>query len=371
MQTSTSIVSYIPCLWESFYYRTPAPSSLKATVETMRSYRDLLHLFQACVHTTTPIEGSPSHICYAALQKKLSLMRTYMETCLKRNTIQKIYENVNCSHERIANRIVDTAIDVVDILESSTLLHHISISEEDLALAYLSQGSDTSTLFFSRTTALEMAIKRGLSMVVKTLCQEPCFFAQNAHGCTMLHLATHPSDIKTLRMLLSQLCYQEKNSEKRYKILHIVNSKGYTALVEAIHRGAVKHVELLLNAGSGVDYIPHTKHPTNWPPIAHAVFSAPTTHSSVCLDALIRHKANVNISIGPSATPLTLACHTGNFFSVQRLVTAGADIVLKDCDEGQQPISIARREGHPEIADWLEKEVKLKHQVSYKRRKTH
>lgn len=337
----------------------PAPNSLKAAVETLRSYRDLLYLFQAaCVHTDMPIEKSPPYLCYAALQKKITLVHAYMENVLYINLrIQRIYAAFAGSYE-----FMDT-----EDWQPPTLLLNMAHRQASRIPGGLAQGFNA--FHFSNTTALATTVQ--LPEMVEILHQEHLFFVQNANGSTVLHLAAHQS-IGVLKKLFLELWYL--GMPERIKLLHIVNKQGWTALIEAIHYGAKTHVKWLLCAGSDVDYIPNTAHGNNWPPIAHAVASAPTADYSACLDVLIRHNANVNIHIGPSATALTLACHMGNFFSVRQLVAAGAAIVLKNCDEKQQPISIARREGHVAIADWLQQvydnSQESAEQAALKRQKT-
>lgn len=365
--SSSSSLTVSPSLltlcWTHVYAATPQGTTLCETVEEMRVYRDLLHLFHACinVYNEPSMEDKTSFIKheylvllgYDALQKRIKQVRTRLIAFLMPTTlIQSIYARVDCSRMRIQSNPIKVAVDVLDMLEAPPLLNLILQAQENKAIALLKCGADTRVRFFSGMTALEMAIKKGLVETIEALVShnEKLLDMRDAQDRTPLHLAAQQTSSAVLETLLKKL-WQYRD----LKIcLRAVDQWGLTPLTEAIQMGHVRHVRLLLKAGSDANHVPMIGNTPSWPPIAHAVTHTAPNQPSESLTLLIAHRADVNLSIGPSATALTMACHVGNLDLVQQLVKAGARLHLEECEEKQQPIARARRQGHMHVVTWLE-----------------
>ncbi|MTI38063.1 ankyrin repeat domain-containing protein [Fulvivirga lutimaris] len=89
------------------------------------------------------------------------------------------------------------------------------------------------------------------------------------------------------------------------------------------------------------------------PSKVNALHSAVARENYELCKQLIAHGADANLAQMQNVTPLHSAAHRGNLKLVQLLVNNGADIHSK-MDNGDTALSIAERDGHSEVKDYLE-----------------
>lgn len=359
---SSHLSYFFPLMWNYVYADTPQGTTLHETFNELRAYRDLLHLFHACinVYDEPSMEEPTSYIKrdqlkrlkYDALQTRMLDVRARLTAFLTPiSAMPNIHAHINYqSAEHMHAYPMQSAVSVLNLWETPSLLNYIFTSNDTDAKNLIDCGADTNEQFFSGETTLEMAIQKELPTTVRALVtRNPTLLYQGNHA-TLLHRAAASTSSVILKFLLTTL-WHRKELKKR---LHVSDQLGLTPLTEALQLGHVKHVKLLLEANSRVDHVTGLGDAPTWPPIAYAVAHAAPHQSSPCLALLIEHRADVNMSIGPSATALTLSCHLGNLYVVKQLVTAGAKLHLEECKEEQQPIAFARKEGHDHIVNWIE-----------------
>lgn len=360
--------TFLQPLWH-FYQKTPERMTLRETMEEMRFYRDLLHLFQALAYTARPAfvaiktrqvtNLSPISISrplqdpLIALQEKINHVRRRLETFLNNSIPAEFASTLDCSIERIQVRPMHVALDVMDRLEATALLNHIFQKNEETALRLLECGANEKERSFSGKSILELSIEYGLQQVVTKLCKKLETLDTNTIGLrdTPLHLAARQPNLNILKTLLQHLWYHP--TPRDASRIDTPNELGHTAMTEAIRYGHLAHIKCLLMEGSEINAVDlHGRSP-----IVYAVMQNPPIRQKACMALLIEHKAAVNISINSSATPLIVACFLGRLSVVKQLVQAGATIQLPEYKDEKQPIEIARGRKHMDVVEWLEEQL--------------
>ena len=122
---------------------------------------------------------------------------------------------------------------------------------------------------------------------------------------------------------------------------------GFTPLSLAAFFDQTKIAKLLLKNGADPDL-----HATN-PSKVNALHSAVAKENYELCKLLIDFGADVNAVQMQNVTPLHSAAHRGNLKLVKLLIMNGANIHLK-MDNGDTALSIAERDGHEEVKQYLE-----------------
>lgn len=116
--------------------------------------------------------------------------------------------------------------------------------------------------------------------------------------------------------------------------LDAANRGGETALMHACIKGHMELVRQMLRMGAKIN------HP-GWTPLHYAA-SADTEHSVEIAALLLEHHAYIDAESPNQSTPLMLAAQYGSEAMVRLLLSAGADVQLKN-QLGLTAVDFARR----------------------------
>lgn len=164
------------------------------------------------------------------------------------------------------------------------------------------------------------------------------------------------ADTKTLPIGALQAAVQEGDAtraanllRKAPELVNVVDADGWTPLHIASHAGQNEIAALLLAHGASVQ-ARSSNDMRNTP--LHAALAGRASDALVGL--LLAHEADVNAVAAGGVTPLHLAASRGRLDVVKQLLAAGS--VSQPMDDGQRPADIARERGHPDTAEYLDKQ---------------
>lgn len=142
--------------------------------------------------------------------------------------------------------------------------------------------------------------------------------------------------------LVKNYVLQDKSCVNQY------SDDGFAPLSLAAFFDETEIAEMLLKNGASPNL-----HATN-PSKVNALHAAVAKENYELCKLLMEYGVNVNATQTQNVTALHSAVHRGNLKLVKLLVGNGADIHLK-MDNGDTAISIAEKEGHNEVKEYLEK----------------
>lgn len=138
---------------------------------------------------------------------------------------------------------------------------------------------------------------------------------------------------------------QEQLAEKP-ELLHNHAPDGFTPIALACYFERIDMVRMMLEKGADPNIGANNISKVN------ALHAAVARNNYELCKMLIENGANVNAGQMENVTPLHSAAHRGNLQIIQLLVDNGADINLK-MDNGDTTMSIAQRDEHQEVLDYL------------------
>ena len=129
------------------------------------------------------------------------------------------------------------------------------------------------------------------------------------------------------------------------------NRAGETALMMAALKGHTAAVQALLARDADVNQ-------TGWTPLHYAA-SGPQAGQEAIIALLLEHHAYIDAESPNGSTPLMMAAHYGSTESVQQLLSAGADPLLKN-EKGLTAIDFANGASRPETAKLIAASVRAR-----------
>lgn len=134
-------------------------------------------------------------------------------------------------------------------------------------------------------------------------------------------------------------------------IVNKYSNDGFTPLSLAAFFDQTEIAKLLL--ANGADPNMHATNPSK----VNALHSAVAKENYELCKLFLAHDADVNAVQMQNVTPLHAASHRGNLNLVKLLVENGAKIDFK-MDNGDTALTIAERDGHNEVKDYLKEAEK-------------
>jgi ankyrin repeat protein len=225
------------------------------------------------------------------------------------------------------------------------------------ALALIDHGADVNAPSDDGSTALLWAVHRDNRVLIERLVKAHADAkAANHYGATPMSEAAQYGDPAVIELLLKAGADPDST-----------NADGQTALMVVAHTDNVKAAELLLRAGAHVDATEKLRNQT-------ALHFAAAEGQAGMVQALLSHHANANaiskidhdlrqVSAEPriqwrapgGLTPLLYAARQGCMECVQALIKAKADPNLSDPD-GISPLLLATENFHFDVAVYLMKQ---------------
>jgi ankyrin repeat protein len=198
-----------------------------------------------------------------------------------------------------------------------------------IAARLIAAGADVNaTAPSDEGTPLHRAVSVGHHEVVKLLLEKgakpnvTALYGQ--HGVTPLMLAASQKDAELVELLL-----------KHKADPNLVDARGNTALLNAVHGKSPEVVRVLLAGGAN----PDTTNRDGYPVLTIAVTDAANREVAA---ALLEAKANVNAPDPAGKTPLHWAAETKRNDLVELFINAGADVNLRD-KSGKTPLDYAKQ----------------------------
>lgn len=152
-----------------------------------------------------------------------------------------------------------------------------------------------------------------------------------------------PSLVKAMQ--LESLRVAQELLQARGIQIDVPNASGETALMQACIKGHIDMVRQLLKMGAKLN------HP-GWTPLHYAA-SADTEHSVEIAALLLEHHAYIDAESPNKSTPLMLAAQYGSEAMVNLLLSAGADVQLRN-QLGLTAVDFARRSERDFMVQLLE-----------------
>lgn len=183
------------------------------------------------------------------------------------------------------------------------------------------------------------AVKRNDTNTVATLLNQG-FDANtvDANGNTGLFLAVKEPSIQVAEMLIQ---WSKTQVESR-------TTKDESPLMMASLKGLTEVCAKLIARGADVNK-------TGWTPLHYAA----TTGQVAVIDLLLENYAYIDAESPNRSTPLMMAAHYGSTDSVQKLLSAGADPLLKN-EQGLTAIDFANKAQRPEAAEMIAASVRAR-----------
>jgi serine/threonine-protein phosphatase 6 regulatory ankyrin repeat subunit B len=214
-----------------------------------------------------------------------------------------------------------------------------ALTARDLpVIEYLaSQGANVNLTTDDGRTALMLAAGAGhVELLHKLLTAKADVNFTNDRGGTALMYAATGGDPNSVELLLSHGAS-----------VNIKAANGWTAVTLASAKGYETIVKRLLNAGSDVNVADIY----GLTPLMRAVSGQKLEVVRILLD---EKTLRINAKDDQGETALHYAAASGSMEMSHMLLNRGANVVAKD-SAGRTPAKIAKVEGHPELAEFIEK----------------
>jgi ankyrin repeat protein len=160
----------------------------------------------------------------------------------------------------------------------------------------------------------------------------------DANGNTGLFLAIKEPSLKVADVLIR---WPKTQVESR-------TAKDESPLMMAALKGLTEVCARLITRGADVNK-------TGWTPLHYAA----TTGQVAVIDLLLQNYAYIDAESPNGSTPLMMAAHYGSNDSVQRLLSAGADPLLRN-EKGLTAIDFANGASRPEAAKLIAASVRAR-----------
>ena len=169
------------------------------------------------------------------------------------------------------------------------------------------------------------------------ICSHLCMLLQQLVWLLDLHIINHPSTIKYLGNLGAASALLEHGAS-----LTETNLAGNSPVHTATLNGHVDILqEMIENEKIELDRVNHRGE-------SALHLGAAATHSTECLQLLIREGANVNLKAADGRTPIMMASIHGRVSRTKILISAGADLEATD-KYGRTALHVASFYGHEQL----------------------
>lgn len=209
-----------------------------------------------------------------------------------------------------------------------------------LAKMLLAKGASVNATNVTRETIppLEWAISSDNLELVKLLVDRGAEVKTKTDvGSTPLHTAADRGDTEIAAILIAH------GAEVNAKI-----TGGTTPLHNAAENGSADIVKLLLSKGAEVD----AKLYNGITPLFQAAGRGGERTGAACVDLLLAHGADINVTDEDGNTLLHTAAYYGNQAVIELLVAHGEAVNVKN-KRGETPVQIAANNNHPAIMEFL------------------
>eukprot|EP00752_Nemacystus_decipiens_P016405 g14662.t1 len=203
----------------------------------------------------------------------------------------------------------------------------------DIARALIENGVDANAAKETGMTALHVAAANDRAEVVTLLCLKGAAVDALSHPeCTPLFLATTRRKVAATRALLTAGADVTLRD----------NASGLSALDMAVWFGFAGITSALIEHGVDI-----TAAGVDGCTALH--FAAARGHAEV-VTLLCLHGAAIDALSDHGCTPLHLAAMRGEVAATRALLTAGADVTLRNMEDGKSALDLAAFEGHADAA---------------------
>ncbi|XP_044584650.1 ankyrin-1-like [Cotesia glomerata] len=316
---------------------------------------------------------TPLHVAakngYAELTEYLISLQPDVN-CRSDGEVTPLFEAALYGHVKTVKILLSNKADVNIGNNSGTTALHVAAQHghEEVVQVLLENGADVHKTDTDRHTALHFAAKNGSLNIVKLLVkykidvnvesksfETPLLLAAfNGHSevvqlllankaldtpqrnseNSVVHFAARSGNIELIRFLLRQKKQLHKKNANNHNPLYLAASHGHLEVVKfLVERGAS-----CLNSTTDNGYNP-----------LHACIR--NNHPEV-VKFFISQKVELDLRVGESSTPISIAAHYGFYEIVKLLVEAGCNFNVKNA-AGVTPLHQALMKNHLKIAEYL------------------
>ncbi len=236
----------------------------------------------------------------------------------------------------IIQMLVDAGsdIDALDKEDKTPLMYFIQNKKTESALLLLSLGADKTLLDSQGHSAKDYASAGGLKDLLDVLMSDQDVNEKDQYGNSLLHQAIHNNNSEVVKTLLA----------KEETIVDALNDASETPLINAVKKGSLIIVELLLAKSANVNLS-----------LQNGTTCLHIASSNNYLDiakALIKNGAELNTKNENGSTALINAAKNGHNDFTAFLIEKEADVNLVD-NYGQSALFYATENGYNEIVEQL------------------
>lgn len=236
----------------------------------------------------------------------------------------------------IIQMLVDAGadIDALDKEDKTPLMYFVQNKKTESALLLLSLGADKTLLDSQGHSVTDYASAGGLKDLLDVLMSDQDINEKDQYGNSLLHQAIHNNNSEVVKQLLS----------KEETIVDALNDASETPLINAVKKGSLIIVELLLNKGADCNLSLQ-----NGTTCLHI---AASNNFIDITKALIKKGANINEKTESGSTALINAAKNGCNDLTAYLIEQEADVNLVD-NMGNSALYYATESGYNEIVEQL------------------
>jgi uncharacterized protein len=217
--------------------------------------------------------------------------------------------------------------------------HHADLAEVKRLLA---SGADVSAANVYGVTALTLAAEIGDAEILRALLAAGADVeSANAEGQTALMSVARTGNVEAAKLLIkrganvnaterfgAQTALMWAAARRHPEMVALLAAKGADVNARAAVRNFERHIT--------VEQRYKNSHTGGLTPLLYAV----RENCKACVEALIKHRANIQLPDPDGIAPLTLAMMRGNWDIARQLMDAGADVNQWDI-YGQAPLHVA------------------------------